>query len=343
MRLSPPASSSDIELAREIARRLNRHRRRDDQVAPSFPEEAPTPVRRLSPPPLPPRAAERQEPEELPMRERFEPPPLREPALRSEPTRGGPLPRPPAARPHEPEPEPEPETVHVPDLAVAEGTWADEANDPDVRLATGGDAPDSAEPLDALADDAAPAMSFAAPPQAHDFAVDEPALDVDVDVEEPSPAVSEEQLVGAELEGSPLDQLAEPEPSPFDDALLDEPTPSEEPTGPSWEEIVETCRGLAQASGAMLIDPAGQVFAACGDWPAPGPNSIATKLVAMMEKTLKDAPMRSISAPLVGLHLTAWRVPLAEGLMTAAFIGRSPVKADLRPTIDAEIHRGAGA
>jgi len=37
MKLSQPASSSDIEAAREIARRLNQHRRRDDRsrAAPS--------------------------------------------------------------------------------------------------------------------------------------------------------------------------------------------------------------------------------------------------------------------------------------------------------------------
>ena len=118
---------------------------------------------------------------------------------------------------------------------------------------------------------------------------------------------------------------------------------AEEPAPPSWDEIVETCKELAQANGAMLVDPAGQVFAARGDWPAPGPDAIATKLVTMMAKTLKDAPTRSISAPLMGMHLTAWRVPLSEGLVTAAFIGAAPVRAEARPAIDAEIHRGAGA
>jgi hypothetical protein len=106
---------------------------------------------------------------------------------------------------------------------------------------------------------------------------------------------------------------------------------------------VEGCLSLAQAAGAMLVDPAGQVFATRGNWPAPGPGAIAGKLVAMMAKTLKDAPTRSISAPLMGMHLTAWRVPLSEGLVTAAFIGPAPVRAEARPAIDAEIHRGAGA
>jgi len=93
----------------------------------------------------------------------------------------------------------------------------------------------------------------------------------------------------------------------------------------------------------MLIDPAGQIVAARGEWPAPGPDVIAGKLVAMMERTLRDAPTRSVSAPLAGLHLTAWRVPLPEGLVTAAFIANAPVRAEARPAIDAEIHRAAGA
>jgi hypothetical protein len=205
--------------------------------------------------------------------------------------------------------------------------------------------PEDDEPLGALA--AAPSAPLFQAPAA------EPALTPDdsgarLDLEVDGPGLSPEELVGGleaveAVDGSPLDQLTETERSPFEDALLDEPPAAEEPVGPSWDEIVEICRALGQANGAMLVDPAGQVFAARGDWPTPGPNAIATKLVAMMEKTLKDAPTRSISAPLMGLHLTAWRVQLSEGLVTIAFIGRTPVKTEARPAIDNEIHRGTGA
>ena len=44
----------------------------------------------------------------------------------------------------------------------------------------------------------------------------------------------------------------------------------------------------------------------------------------------------------MGKHLTAWRVPLAEGLVTAAFIGDAPVRAEARPAIDTEILSGVG-
>jgi hypothetical protein len=177
---------------------------------------------------------------------------------------------------------------------------------------------------------------------------DEPSVtpdDEDFEIEEPP--VSPEEMVGI-AEPPPLDDLGAGDPvpqSPFD-VDLDEP-PSEEvieiATGPSWDEVVAACLDVAKARGAMLIDPAGQVFSACGDWPDPGPDAIAAKLVSSLDRAFKDAPTRSISAPLQGRHLTAWRVPLAEGLVTAAVIGDSPVRAEARPAIDAEIHRGPGA
>ena len=62
MKLSPPASSSDLEAAREIARRLHQRRRRDDrppegQAAPrpaapfGAPRPRPEPPTPLAPPP----------------------------------------------------------------------------------------------------------------------------------------------------------------------------------------------------------------------------------------------------------------------------------------------------
>jgi hypothetical protein len=218
------------------------------------------------------------------------------------------------------------------------GEALDEAADAEVELSE----PDDDEPLGALA--AAPdSPVFQAPAGDPALTPDDSGASLDVDVEDAT--ISPEELVGGAeaVDASPFDQLAEAERSPFDDTLLDDEPAAEEPVGPSWDEIVETCRVLGQANGAMLVDPAGQVFAARGDWPAPGPNAIATKLVAMMEKTLKDAPTRSISAPLMGLHLTAWRVQLNEGLITVAFIARTPVKTEARPGIDSEIHRGTGA
>lgn len=370
MKLSQPASSSDIEAAREIARRLNQHRRRDDRSA-ATPEpalssdEALSPPKRLKPPPLPPRLAqprpEPAEPIEPPAVEIEEPPAPVEfkPAPAPAPAAKPPAPaRPSSVRVEAPKHLAPPSRVELPEPAdefeaefdpeeppaFKRSSWddvgeaLDEAADAEVEHSE----PEDDEPLGALA--AAPdSPVFQAPAGDPALTPDDSGASLDVDVEDAS--ISPEELVGGAeaVDASPFDQLAEAERSPFDDALLDEAPSAEEPVGLSWDEIVETCRVLGQANGAMLVDPAGQVFAARGDWPTPGPNAIATKLVAMMEKTLKDAPTRSISAPLMGLHLTAWRVQLNEGLVTVAFIARTPVKTEARPGIDSEIHRGTGA
>jgi len=189
------------------------------------------------------------------------------------------------------------------------------------------------------------------PESADDFsALGETALDEPASPPEaPATGVSAEDLLVGEDE-PPFEAATSREPEAPEAAgpsAFDEPEPADEdlfaPPPPSWDEIAEACLSLAGARGAMLVDPAGQVVSARGEWPEPGPELIASKLVAMMDRTLRDAPTRSVSAPLAGLHLTAWRVPLAEGLVTAAFIAQSPVRADTRPAIDAEIHRGAGA
>ncbi len=114
----------------------------------------------------------------------------------------------------------------------------------------------------------------------------------------------------------------------------------EKPAPPSWSEILQDCLFLARSRGALLISPAGQVAASCGEWPPPGVDAIAARLVPAMEKALKNAPARSVSVPLGGQHLTAWRVPLSRGLVTVGFVAEAPLKPEVRPTIDAELKRG---
>jgi hypothetical protein len=110
----------------------------------------------------------------------------------------------------------------------------------------------------------------------------------------------------------------------------------------SWDDVADSCLALAPAHGAMLVDPAGQVLTARGEWPEPGPEAIAGRLVSMMEKKLRDAPTRSVSAPLAGLHLTAWRVPAEEGYLTVVFMADAPLRADVRPAIDTTIQAAGG-
>ena len=279
MKLSPPASSSDLEAAREIARRLHQRRRRQDRPGPEQRAAA-----------LPGAARPRSESH-------------------------APLAAPPGPAPVTP---PSPAFGAAPEAR----SWAGPASEAPLR---GG-------PGDLLAGFGEPAAEAVTDTAEHP-----------PDSEVGETTVSPEEMVGS-AGATQFDEIPDPEPyeappSPFD-VELDE---TGAPAPPSWDDIVETCLGLAQAKGAMLIDPSGQVLAARGEWPGPGPDTIAAKLVSTMERTLRDAPTRSISAPLMGKHLTAWRVPLAQGLVTAAFIGDAPMRAEARSTIDDEIHRGAGA
>jgi hypothetical protein len=112
------------------------------------------------------------------------------------------------------------------------------------------------------------------------------------------------------------------------------------PAPPTWTEILQDCLFLARAGGALLINVQGQIAASCGDWPPPGVEAIAARLVPAMDKALKDAPTRSVSVPLSGKHLTAWRVPVEGGLLTVGFIADAPLKPEVRPSIDGELKRG---
>jgi hypothetical protein len=143
-----------------------------------------------------------------------------------------------------------------------------------------------------------------------------------------------------------------PEPPP---APLEEVEEIEEDMGPdeplasiesavaapiTWPEIVATCLSLTEAKGALVINPEGHVVAVSGEWPAPGAEAIAARLVPAMDKALKDAPTRSVSVPLGGLHLTAWRAPMAQGLVTVGFVADAPLRPDLRPAIDTAVRQG---
>jgi len=306
MKLSQPASSSDLDAAREIARRLHQRRRREDRPDTQDRAADAEDFRSLVPPPLPSSAAPPQAPpRSIP---RAEPPPR--PVAPAEPPRPV-LSEPP--RPMAPEP-------------LAPPSW-DEPGGPDAP------ALDALDALAGIGEPAAPAEPPAAM-DAGDLATEEPPVSPEEMVGIPEPPPIEDSTAGEPIPPSPFDVE-------LDEASVEDMV--EVPTGPSWDDIVVACLGISKARGAMLIDPAGQVFAARGEWPDPGPDAIAAKLVSTLTRTLKDAPTRSISAPLMGKQLTAWRVQLAEGLVTAAFIGDTPVRAEARPTIDAEIHRGPEA
>jgi len=154
--------------------------------------------------------------------------------------------------------------------------------------------------------------------------IEVPTGDVDVDFEAEAAAAAAAavaEIESQEAEGVPL---VEAQAAP-----------------PTWDEILQDCLYLARAAGALLIDGAGQVMTSCGDWPAPGVESIANRLVPAMEKALLTAPTRSVSVPIGKQHLTAWRVPMGDNLLTVGFVADAPLKAEVRPAIDAEVKRGA--
>jgi len=304
-----------------------------------------------------------------------EPPPLR--AERAQ----GPPPR--VARPETPpvrEPwvEPRPARGDLPEIAEDEediGVQASEEpvfDEPEIEAPRLGE-PDVEEPVleepsfdspsddadagdDALADLTGPepggpeveAPSFDEPEievsDVPSLGAEEPAADEAPIYEEPPPGVSPDDLIA----GPDPAQTWEAE-SGLEaeiEAAVDGDTGPEdlfEVATPSWGDVAATCLSLAGGRGSMLVEASGQVLAAQGDWPNPGPEAIAGRLVTMMDRALRDAPTRSVSAPLAGQHLTAWRVPLTEGLVTAVFIGDAPLKADVRPPIDDEIRRAAEA
>ena len=129
----------------------------------------------------------------------------------------------------------------------------------------------------------------------------------------------------------------------LEDDAADEEELFDERPGPSWGEIVDSCMTLAHARGALLAGAGGELVAARGEWPDPGAEAIASRLVTMMDRTLKDAPTRSVSAPVGSLHLTAWRVPVDGRLLTVVFIADSQVRSEARSAIDSEVQRGAAA
>jgi hypothetical protein len=149
----------------------------------------------------------------------------------------------------------------------------------------------------------------------------------------------------SELDEPPLPTPPAREPEPelelvadLESAMAEEPPPP--PAPPSWTEILQDCLFLARAQGGLLINPQGQVVASSGEWPPPGVEAIAVRLVPAMDKALKDAPTRSVSVPLSGKHLTAWRVPVEGGLLTVGFVADAPLKPEVRPSIDAELKSG---
>jgi hypothetical protein len=314
MKLSPPASSSDIEAAREVARRLNQIATPAEPARP-LPDYAPlkgtwdgTPVppRRPGSPtweasstPVPPRP----HPEPL----SSAPPPVVIPPpsrTKHEIEHAAVLHEAPPVKPHVRETAPPPLTEAPPPPVISAPPLTEAATEPRPRY--------EVEPLPT----SHPPAPVVAPP------LSEPPRHA---VPEPPPASVEEV---EEIE----EDMGPDEPDASIGAGVAAPM--------TWPEVVATCLSLAEAKGALVINPDGHVVAVSGEWPSPGAEAIAARLVPAMDKALKDAPTRSVSVPLGGLHLTAWRAPMGQGLVTVGFVADAPLRPDLRPAIDAAVKKG---
>ena len=265
MKLSPPASSSDLETARAIARRLHRQAR-GPESSPLTPEGPPVPAS-APPAPVPPR-------------------------------------RPTAAfeRPAPPSPPP-----RVPKGAL----------DGMVDVGVG----DLATPLGGLSAETDPGLQVG--PE-----------DLVSDVLPTPSGVSPEDLVGGLGAEPDLSAGGSGEQGLGELPAVDVGTSEEESV-----DALDTCVRISSAQGAMLIDAQGRVFSSRGDWPEPGAEAVAAKLVPAMNRALTGSPTRSVSVPVGGLHLTAWRVPTSAGLITIAFVAEAPLRSDVRPAIDEEVRR----
>ena len=372
MKLNPPASSSDIEVARAIARRLHKRARgsepASDAAAPPSPAyegaAPPEPGRPLAPTPsIRPEALEPEPPEleAIPPVLEPEPPELEvtPPALEPEPPELEAIPpEPPELSVPEAPEAPSPPGLFEPELpgGFEADTGAFEPEPPEPPPAVG-ESPFEPEPPGGYTVDAGThEQGLPGGPAAEEpsWGEEEGELPEDaiggnaaLDGLEPSSAagVSPEDLLPEE----PLSEQSWSEPSPLEAEVE---APGEEPATAaedlvevpeqSWDDVADSCLALAPAHGAMLVDPAGQVLTARGEWPEPGPEAIAGRLVSMMEKKLRDAPTRSVSAPLAGQHLTAWRVPSDDGDLTVVFMAEAPLRADVRPAIDTTIQAAGG-
>ena len=317
MKLSPPASSSDLEAAREVARRLNR-------VA--TPPEPPRPLPPYTPLPLPGgRAASAS------------PPPPRPFAAAPPPAPRVPAPH--VAAPHVPVAAappppiapvfaaPEPAPGFTPEPGFSPGPEP-KASAPATEPPPERESIDVDEPVAHPYVETAPAAQVPeVPPPAHIPVAPAPPLPTQASVPDREPDTGPvEEVEEIEEDMEPEDRAEEAD--------------SEAAVPLTWSEIVSSCQALAEGKGALLINPEGRVVAVSGDWPSPGAEAIASRLVPAMDKALKDAPTRSVSVPLGGLHLTAWRAPMTNGLMTIGFVADAPLRPDLRPPIDATLKKG---
>lgn len=351
MRLRPRASSSDLEDARAIAERLGRPLKATERPVPAAPPyvrfgggapaTAPAPVRPLAAPrpdahfeslpepvapPSPVRSKAATAPEPLPIPEaEAEPVEAAAPTIEAEP----------AVQPEEPLPvTPEADALEAAPVAepIGEEAPLEAAPEPGEAESLGSEALLAEPPIEA---EAAPAASE---PVGAESLVGEPAPETEppvgaeslVEAALPGPLPAAEWEVAEEASGeSPLEELSE--------MVSAEPQP---PPPPSWDELIERAKELADAQAAMLIGPDGGLLAATDGWPAVGAAAIAAKLLPMVEPKLAN-PGALVPVKLAGQILSVWRFEVDEQPVTAAMLAEKALPVIVRPDIDELFAQGS--
>jgi hypothetical protein len=315
MKLSPPASSSDLERARAIAARLTEAapgvrqgpvQKPEDYLhfggpgAASAPPPSSVPVAvtrevppvvRPGPAPVRPPASEIA-PEPEPVVVAPPPPPRPEPVLRAAAP-----PRPPSAPPLSAPPrvEARPQPVVVPAAPAGEAIFEIE------------EAPEAAaaeEPLGVLEDADTP------PPRAQTAA--------ELEFEE---ELSGEATGGHEVEAGPPPELSRP-----------------------WTEILDDSIYLAHARCALVMDGAGNIAEFRGDWPKNTLDKVGARLlkgIAQAEPPPTAESSQLVEIQLGSFWLTGLKVPLGGGRpVIVGFLSQAPIKREVRPGLEAEARRG---
>jgi hypothetical protein len=306
MKLCPPASSSDVELARAIAQRLSQppapEAASDAPGYLSFTRDPTPPVERgrQADPAAPETGLPEAGAEELPDVE-VDAPDAELPDISPEPLA-------------EPAPAAEPEPFGVLEAFAAPEPFAE----PEPFAQREPASPDEPSPF-----------------EPEPFAEVEPSADplADLPGEAPVPALpTDDPLAGLTAPGAPEAVSEEFDPLA---ALAESPE-----VLPSWSEILETCRRLAEARGAMLVGPDGMVVESQGEWPQAGAQAVADKLGPIVDKKHQASPGAAVSLRLGPSILTAWKVQIGNAEPIAAFVADRAVAPVVRPEIEEQLRRG---
>ncbi len=109
-----------------------------------------------------------------------------------------------------------------------------------------------------------------------------------------------------------------------------------------WSDALESCRALASAQAALLLDEGGLVVASAGRWPRPSVESECARLVGAMDQLSKLAGGQGggLAVEVGDGWITGIPVALEGGArLTLALLAPAPLPAPVRSFVHAETRR----